>query len=523
MNIMVKRMRLYKRLWFIIPLIFISGCLDVPDKLVAPEWDVELNIPVINRVYTLNEVIGDQDNLDIESDSIYLIHTREYTQVRNLLDFLRLEGAISQDNLVLLPVNDSRDIFIDFRTDVVEIEAAVFSDGNISLNLRNTSSLTVHYALTVPGIRLNDVALVLSAELAPGQNVMLEHDLAGYEYSEPPDQPPQFGNALWLQASSQASGTNTGGLIEFDIEISEFQFSSVTGRFSEQDLGRRTDTINADLGTDLQDFRNKIHLAEAALRLSAEYRSIFSNPFHMRVDSLTVSAVSAESEIFLTDSTGSRFINFVLDEGIINIDFNQSNSNIIEIINSVPDQFIISASARILGDSQAGTITNEDLSSISLDINTRSILAVGKSTIEDTMRVTLNEEDREDIRNALLTNFTLDVDNDIPVKGWIRVEFLDSLQNSLFTMRIENSDTLHVEAAVVNPQTGAVTAPSKTFRMIDLTREEILLMAETHYAVVSVSIETAAYREPDPPLIPIKASDWMKVNVYGRVKYHVDL
>jgi hypothetical protein len=524
MNNKQMSMRLYKRLLnIILPAIIISGCLDIPEKLVIPEWDVDLNIPLINRIYSINDVIGNQENLDVEPDSIYLIHSREYTQVRNLLDFIRLEGAVNENNLTTPPVNGNRDVFLDFRSDVVEIESAVFSEGHINLNVRNTSSLTVSFTITIPAISLNQMTLVINATLAPGENTVIMQSLAGYEYSEPPDQPPLLRNTLWIHAESRATGNNTGGDVEFDVEISDFYFSSVTGRFNEQDIGRRSDTISADLGRDLNDFRNKIHLASAALRLTVQYQSIMNNPFNLWIDSLSITAVSEAGEVYLIDSTGNRFMHLLLNQGTLHIDFNETNSNIIEVINSVPEQIIISASFKIIGEHQSGTITNEDISSISLDINTRSILAIGRSTISDTLNIYISNDERDELRNAQLTNFSLDILNAIPVRGWIKVDFLDSLRNHVFSLKVENEDSLMIQAAPVDISTGEIISPGITFRYIDLTREEILLLAEAYYVVANVSVETSAYRETDPPLVIIRASDRMKVNLYGRVKYHVNL
>jgi hypothetical protein len=518
-------MRVYKKLLLIliIPVVFISGCLDIPDEIILPQWDVDLNLPIVNRTYTLHEVIGDQDNLEIETpDSIYLIHSREYTQVRNLLEFIKLVGAISQENVPIPPVNGSTELFLNFRNDVVEVESAVFAEGHINLDIRNTSSVNVSFTITIPGIRLNQTELVLTASLAPGENATINQDLAGYEYYDPPNQPPLFSNTLWIQAESQASGTNTGGNVLFDIEISDFYFSSVTGRVSEQVIEPQTDTIRADLGTDLDDFRNKISLASASLVLSAQYHSVHTNPFNLRVDSLSIIARSEWGDVYLVDSTGSRYMTLLVEQGSIHIDFNQDNSNIIELINSVPDEFIITAGLTILGENQSGTITNQDFSNISLEVSTHSILAIGRSTVMDTLRVNISNDERDDIRNAQLSSFSLDVLNAIPVQGWLKLDFLDSLRNHLFTLQVDNRDSLNIAGAQVNVNNGEVTSPSATFRYVDLTREEILMLAEAYYAVTSVTVETSAYREFDPPLVIVRASDWLKVNIYGRVKYRVD-
>jgi hypothetical protein len=499
----------------------LSGCFDVPEKLIAPEWDVDLNVPLVSRIYTINEIIGAQANLEVQQDSIYLLHTREYTQARDLLEFIRLREAINQDNLFVRPVNDTRDFFMDFRNDVVLIDSAVFDEGFINLNLRNRSSLPVSFLITVPGISLNGTVLVMSIQMSPGEITQVSQDLNGYKYSEPPNQPVLFRNTLWVIAQSQASGTNTGGNVEFDIQISDFNFSSVSGRFSEQDIGNRTDTIDAEIGTDISDFRGKITLASATLNLTTRYISRYSNPFSLRVDSLTILARSNEQEIYLTDSTGSRFINFILSEGNITLNFTESNSNIIDIINSIPDHFIISESFRILGNNESGTISNEDVADISMEINTRSILAVGKSTITDTLGIEISQKNREDIRNAQFSSLNLEVTNAVPVKGWVKVDFLDSLYRPTFSVRVENSDSLILEGASVSLQTGDVTSPSFTFKSVELTKEDIDDFADSYFMVLTVSVETSAYNSTDPPLVAIRAGDWVKVLSYGTVKYRI--
>jgi hypothetical protein len=294
-------------------------------------------------------------------------------------------------------------------------------------------------------------------------------------------------------------------------------------RFPEQRIARRTDTISADLGRDLDDFRNKIHLESAVLTLSAQYESVFNNPFNLRLDSLTILARSDDQEIYLTDSTGSIYISALLTQGEISLHFNLTNSNLSEVINSIPDEIIISASYTIVGGNQTGTITNEDVTNIAVEINSRSVLAIEKSTISDTLSLYVSEEERDHIRNAQLSNFSLDILNAIPVQGWIKVDFLDMSRNYLFSLVIENQDSLIIQAARINIMSGEVDNPSITFRYIDLTADDIQLLAESYFVVANVSVETSAFRLPDPPLIMLRTSDWMKVNIYGRVKYRINL
>lgn len=48
---------------FLVLLINYSGCTDFPSKLVLPTWNVDLNVPVFNRSYTLQDVINKDSSM----------------------------------------------------------------------------------------------------------------------------------------------------------------------------------------------------------------------------------------------------------------------------------------------------------------------------------------------------------------------------------------------------------------------------------------------------------------------------
>jgi len=470
-----------------------------------------------------SDIIGEQENLSIQGqDSVYLLHTREYTQTRNLLDFIKLEEAVSQNNISMAPVNTSREVFLPFRNDVVSIDSALFSGGYFRINIRNQSSLTVNFTLTIPGVTLGADTLKINASLFPGSSREIRQELTGYKYSEPAGQPPLFKNSLWVIAESHASGTNTGGNVIFDVEISDFYFSSVSGRFSEQSVGRKTDVIDAHLGENLNDFRNKITLKSASLSITAMYQSVYNNPFNLRIDSLTVLAKHNNEELYVTDKSGNRYFYFTVTGGNVNVEFNETNSNIADVINFVPDVFEISASYNIIGNNQSGTITSRDLSGISIDINAKSVLALARSSVKDTLALIIKPDDRIDIRNAQYGIVTMEALNAIPLKSWIKMDFVDSHYNHLFTLRIDNSDTIIVDGAGVDNITGEVISPTPSVKKVELSKQDILNLADAHYIIATVCIETSAYKNPDPVLVTVRASDWLRFNLYGHINYHIN-
>ena len=508
--------------FLIIAGITISGCLDIPDQIIFPEWDVDLNVPLLNKTYKFEDILGDQENLTIGEDSIYLLHTREYTQNWSLLEFIKLDQAVSQKNISMAPVSAAKDVYLVFRTDVVQIDSAIFSGGYFKINVRNQSSLTTNFEITIPGITLDGNILVVTASLDAGESREIRQELAGCKYSEPVNQPIPFKNTLWVTAQSNATGVNTGGSVLFDVEISDFYFSSVSGRFTEQPVGRKTDLVDAHLGENLGDFRNKVKLKSALLKLSAFYQSIYNNSFKLKVDSLTFRAIHNGEEMYLTDSTGSRYLHFTVEQGTADIVLNETNSNIEDIVNFFPDVFEISASFRIIGNNQYGTVTSGDLSGVSIDINTKSILALARSSVTDTIAIKISQSDRDDIKNAVSGSLKLEIENAIPLNGWIKIDFADSLMNPVLSINIENADTFFVSGAPVNSITGEVIAPSSSLRKVELSQDDIFKLAATYYIILSASVETSSYNFSDPVLVMLRASDWLRLNLSGLIKYHVN-
>ncbi len=79
---------------FTATLIVTSGCYEIPNEIIFPEWNVDLNIPIANKKFTIDELIRDQgflatENLDIE-DSIYILGTEIYDLDADISDFIKL-------------------------------------------------------------------------------------------------------------------------------------------------------------------------------------------------------------------------------------------------------------------------------------------------------------------------------------------------------------------------------------------------------------------------------------------------
>lgn len=169
--------------------IIISGCFDAPEDFVAPVWDVNLSIPLINKNYTLGEAIEKDSGL-IKSyppgteyaNQLYFSDLRDINPVE-IGDKIRMENTVSfnrSESLGEINVKDPEPVKanlglswlslspgevmavpplsniyagVDFSS-TDQFNYLVLSSGSIDLTL--TNKLPPPLSLTVSGISLNN-------------------------------------------------------------------------------------------------------------------------------------------------------------------------------------------------------------------------------------------------------------------------------------------------------------------------------------------------------------------------------
>ena len=76
------KLRTYCFIPLIVILVFLeSGCVNLPTNPVMPQWNVDLNVPLVNRSYTLEDIIKKQNYISVQPNSqggIYLIQSDNY-------------------------------------------------------------------------------------------------------------------------------------------------------------------------------------------------------------------------------------------------------------------------------------------------------------------------------------------------------------------------------------------------------------------------------------------------------------
>ena len=72
---------------------FLIGCFNLPEDIIVPEWDVDINIPIMNKRYTLYDIFKPQSKYSItstlENDDFYLVQTDNFTANSQVTEYVR--------------------------------------------------------------------------------------------------------------------------------------------------------------------------------------------------------------------------------------------------------------------------------------------------------------------------------------------------------------------------------------------------------------------------------------------------
>ena len=137
---------------FIVFLFFISGCVKLPEDVVAPNWDTDFNIPIANKTYKLADIIKPQTYIDIDSDSNYVFSSDVYSYSTGVADYLDQSGETLSQDADLPALNEEIPVHLKFPGGI-KLSSAKFREGLFSFqadNLSNTENVTINIKL--PGM-----------------------------------------------------------------------------------------------------------------------------------------------------------------------------------------------------------------------------------------------------------------------------------------------------------------------------------------------------------------------------------
>jgi hypothetical protein len=524
----MKRLRYYSK---ILPVLFvlIIGCFDLPQDIIMPEWDVDINVPLTNKTYTIYDMFKPQSKFSITSaltnEDFYLVQSDNYITNSEVADYIQLldQGSVSQN--FLIPANiPALSVFIVFPEEI-EIDHATFISGFLSFAIQNPSAGPITSSIRVPGIRKPDGSeLIVETTVAAFSRDSIIYNLSNHQYVLPASQPIQNKNSLQVVAS--ANSQMSGAFENVNLYLYNFNFSSITGSLPRTSLGNKRTSSSFNLN-DVADYRGKIFIKEGTLNLRSEYVSAHQNIFELEISDIKIVGRRNTGEEKLLIRNDGQSINFRLTNGVYDLTLNESNSNLTEFISFLPDSVVISSEYILnpLNDHVTRTVTNRDSIKFAIQFTTKSIFAVKQINYIDTLAIDLSQDDRDKIRDGVGADLNVHLENAIPIDAFVKATLTDEYYSPLFTITKNQYgvDSLQFLGGQVDNNTGQIISPTVTLNTIKLDSTKIRQLSNARYVIISATLNTknATNENPNPPTVQFKSSDWLNIKCYGKVKYHI--
>ena len=508
-------------------LIIISGCYELPDKIILPQWDTDLNLPIANRRFTIDELIKEQGQISTEGtsveDSIYILESNLFNLDTDIEDFTQLSGSSSVTNIPVLTDSMDVTIYLPFPNGAV-IDSGSFLSGTIELTVNNPSSEEVQLDIAFPGIKdATGKMFVISAATPPFTVNTVNYDLAGHRYKVLDSQPPGYQNSLEINAAATTENKSSE-IVFVDLTAGNMIFEYVSGILPTTSLGEKQSKFSF-APENTSDYQDKAILREAEMVFNANFISEFNNTFPVDVNNLNIIGLRNDgNQFYLRDSTGSKNLFIRIENGNVKKIFNQDNGNITDFVSFLPDTILLQAEYIINPENVRGSAALEDSVKFEVTASAKSFIALKKSTLVDSTEIELSQDQKDAINKGNTAGVTIEFENAVPLSGWIKIDLVDENNNRLFTIsrNSNGTDTLIFDGAVVNASgevAGSTVNPPVT---VQLNAEEVDMLTRTRFAVFSITVETSdAFKNP-PTIVAIRPSAWMKLKAYGTINYRIN-
>jgi hypothetical protein len=509
--------------------VLFQGCVSLPSDVIMPQWDTDLNLPIATKIYSLNDIIKSPNYISINSqDSTYLISIDSLGQNVSISQFVQINTESSSPTVPVFTNSTTQMAYVQFP-DSAKLSRADISDGKFKMVTHNASLTdTVQLTLNFPGITKNGAPFPIIVTVPPNTVSKTQiFDFINCLYEQPANQDPSYDGQLWIEASATSSpGLHT---ITFEAFTSDFVFTSLTGYLPTKSLGVHGSSLSLNIG-DASNYRGKVDLKTGSLSLTGKYHSLAINPFIVGVNNLHLVGKRNDSQETVTLEFSNPLSNsFKFDaSGNYSTVYNENNSNITSFITFIPDSILVSAEYIMNPDNDKAykTVRSDDSISFMTKFTSKSILNIKQATFTDTVNIEIKQGDRDQILKGKGAQLTVNIENAIPLNSWIKVILTDInyhpilINGTPFVITKNNNGTDSV--SIAGSQTdinGNFLSSSPSTTTLTLDSVQIRQFAQNaQHAIVSVTVETSHIN--NIPVV-VRASDWIKLNVFGRVTYRI--
>jgi len=514
---------LLRYLLFILPFVMIS-CMDEIKEPVMPRWDVELNLPIGSKKFTIEDIANRQEQIEITSART-LKFTTDPIEADTSISFL-LNNTFDMEADTTFPIiGTSVEFNMIAGRDSVRMDSAVIQDGEVRYRMKNNNTFPVSVSFTFPGFTRRIGGTIdtfkIQANLAANQTVDVRNIISNYRYKQPPNQP--FGATrpgIWIKVNISSTVFGLGQTVEIDFKVKDLKFEFFSGRVKPFDLGSRSQKLTNALSGDLKDFIKAVTFNRASLTLTTS--TTFKGYDVLLKDLQIVGTYKDGSPPIYLLFNGSNRKDILIPAGATKKDtFSTLNTNINQFIKATPDSIEVKAKIVMNPEYKTGSVNVADKVSFKAEFEAYSQMKVENAIITDTLELDWDQETKDKISQGNEANLDVEILNALPFELQLVGYFMDKNKTKLFYFTRQlgtgavNDTVINLQSANINAN-GEVVQPRKSTIKFTLNKTDFEKFKNAAYIVQRFRITSAQNQS-----VILKADDYVTVKLSGRINYRV--
>lgn len=519
----MKRIPGFKYFTLIFFAIYFSGC-EIKD-FVSPSWDLNANLPILQEVYSIFDILGSSPNYFIDSVDNSVVFKVDFDDLNDLKNSLYVDGYNSSNNLFNL--NTDTTLYLTFD-DSNFVRYAEVREGEISITLFNSASSQYSFNLSILNLRniLTGEVLKFQGTVNPNSNAELSSSLAGYSV----DNNGQLSNKLTFRIITTSSANI---ISSFNYTISSTRFNIVSGRFKPTLTRDIIDTISKPLGTNSPTMPLELSIVKNSYLTIRNYSEADMKLSNIRLLGINQFANTSQYLLFDYDNNGFKDSSFVfhlpgkgsMQYSEIILQLTEFNSNIKQFIGNMPSEIYYFRD--LLVNENYGDIDVSYLDSIVTDFVADIPMKFRSSHYSkflDTSFSSFSQKQKEEIVNSQGANLTVNIVNSIPLDLKIKIFLQDDQSNVLMvlTNNITNQPAdsfAYLPAATVDANGEVIPGGESILSIpVNLSYEEIQNIRDFTKVVIEFNYKS----ENGVEIVRVRANDFLRLKVAGELKIRVN-
>ena len=485
------------------------------EKPSAPTWDVNLAVPLADKTYTMEELAGETDLLNIEGTDQIIFSLEEDFETFEIGEFLKLSGA-EKTFSITVPAGQSQGYELTqsdtlVLPDSIVVDHALLNEGRVDVVVNNGTSYHVSIEIEIPALQFGGNPLPLQADIIPGVNTW-GLDLTGAEFT-PGDE--KFSYSATVRIIPGGSNVQ-GGDVDITVRISDLVFGEITGRLN----GVEVDFEETELDVGIPDELEGFAIGSLDLKLAMQVGFVLPIWVDLRLEPINP-LVGSPSDIIIQE--------WIIPSGLYGVD-TLDIGDVADFVNSQPERIRITGSFRLGDGSTSISISDTSTIRASVLFEAPMIFTLPDQTTEtepDTLEIDEDTREiiRENLRSVLLQ---ANVENHLPFGVEVTLFFDDTRGDSLlytpgFTPDLTIGPLVVSQSATgpdpENPGTQVATVPTQSQLSIDLDENQVgifdneIIFQGTRITILGTGGE----------MVRVRVSDYIRIraNLSGTIRTNI--